>query len=582
MTKRNSNPDDEAKLRQKAEEKLKRRKSQTNKTVLDADKLKLIHELEVHQIELEMQNEELVTAKQKAEQAEEKYTNLYDFAPSGYLSLTKKGEILNLNFAAARMLCKERSKLINSQFSIFLSNNTRSVFNRFLEKVFTVKEKQTCEVIIETKDKSETQEHPLPMYVTIEGIVQQNGELCHLTVVDISKHKKAEKALIEAKEKAEESDRLKSAFLANMSHEIRTPMNGILGFADLLKEPGLTGDEYQDYIGLIEKSGERMLNIINDIVDISKIEAGLMQLDIKETNVNEQIEYTYTFFKPEAETKGIKLFFTNPLPAKDVTIKTDREKLYAILTNLVKNAIKYTEKGSIELGYSLKTDNEPDELEFFVKDTGIGIPKDLQESIFERFIQADIADKMASQGAGLGLAISNAYIEMLGGKIWVESDPDGKPGDKGSTFYFTLPYNRERDTDHDRQAGLSEKNETVRKLKILIAEDDKVSEMLIDSYIKPLSKEILRTRTGVDAVEVCRVNPDIDLVLMDVRMPEMDGYEATKQIREFNNEVIIIAQTAYGLTGDRQKAIDAGCNDYISKPIKKNELHSLIIKCFSK
>ena len=181
-----------------------------------------------------------------------------------------------------------------------------------------------------------------------------------------------------------------------------------------------------------------MLNIINDIVDISKIEAGLMNLDIKETNINEQIEDIYTFFKPEAEVKGITLSFKNSLPAKEAIIKTDSEKLYAILTNLVKNAIKYTLEGTIELGYYLKKDSESEVLEFYVKDTGMGIPKERQKAIFERFIQAEITNKMAHQGAGLGLAITKAYLEMVGGKIWVES----KEG-KGSTFYFTLPYNAE-------------------------------------------------------------------------------------------------------------------------------------------
>ena len=380
------------------------------------------------------------------------------------------------------------------------------------------------------------------------------------------------KDLHAAKEQAEESDRLKSAFLANMSHEIRTPMNGILGFAELLKEPGLTGQKQQEYIRIIEKSGARMLNIINDIVDISKIESGLMKLDMKESNINEQIEYAYTFFKPEAEAKGIKLSFSNTLPQKEAIIKTDREKLYAVLTNLVKNAIKYSKEGAIEFGYIKNGET----LEFYVKDTGIGIPKDRKEGIFERFIQADISDKMARQGAGLGLSISKAYVEMLGGKIWVESDEG-----IGSTFYFTLPYNAEPVKETiDRKLEPSGKNETVRKLKILIAEDDEVSEMLLDKTIKMFGKEILKARTGVETVEICRDNPDIELILMDIQMPIINGYEATKQIREFNTEVIIIAQTAYGLSGDMEKSLKAGCNDYIAKPINKMELQMMIQKYF--
>jgi len=246
-----------------------------------------------------------------------------------------------------------------------------------------------------------------------------------------------EAELLNAKEKAEESDRLKSAFLANMSHEIRTPMNGILGFAEILQDPSVSSEKQQEYLKIIEKSGTRMLNIINDIIDISKIESGLMKVSFSESNVNEQIEYINIFFKPEAEAKNIKLTYKTTLPTSEALLTTDREKLYAILTNLVKNAIKFTTEGSIELGYSHM--NEPGFIQFYVKDTGIGIPRDRQKAIFERFIQSDISDKMAKQGAGLGLAITKSFVEMLGGRIWVESELG-----VGSTFNFTLPYNLER------------------------------------------------------------------------------------------------------------------------------------------
>jgi len=229
---------------------------------------------------------------------------------------------------------------------------------------------------------------------------------------DITDRKKKELELLRAKEKAEESDRLKSAFLANMSHEIRTPMNGILGFADLLKTPDLSGEEQQEYIRIIRKSGDRMLNIINDIVDISKIESGQMKVDISETNINEQTEFIYNFFMPEANKKGIQLILRNGLPEKEAIISTDNEKVYAILTNLVKNAIKFTGKGSIEFGY----EKQDMFLKYYVKDTGYGIPDNRQMAIFDRFVQADIADSRAFQGAGLGLSISRAYVEMLGGE----------------------------------------------------------------------------------------------------------------------------------------------------------------------
>ena len=378
-----------------------------------------------------------------------------------------------------------------------------------------------------------------------------------------------------AKEKAEESDRLKSAFLANMSHEIRTPMNGILGFADLLKEPNLTGEKQQKYIRIIEKGGARMLNIINDIISISKIESGQVEVNIQESNINEQIEYIYTFFKPEIEAKGMKFFFNNTLPSKEAFIKTDREKVFAILTNLIKNAIKYTNKGSVEFGYTIKSKF----LEFYVKDTGVGINRDKQKVIFERFMQADITDKNALQGAGLGLSISKAYVEILGGELWVES----KIG-SGSIFYFTLPYDvdlkQSNKTINDSTNGGLETQ--IKNLKILIVEDDETSDLLLSTMLENNYHEILHVKNGFEAIDFCRNDSEIDLVLMDIKMPVMDGYEATRQIRKFNNNVIVFAQTAYGLAGDREKAMLAGCNDYLPKPIEKKKLLSLIEQYFLK
>lgn len=428
---------------------------------------------------------------------------------------------------------------------------------------------------------------------TISPITDDNGIITHFLSIkkDITESKALTIELIKSKEKAEESDRLKSAFLTNISHEIRTPMNGILGFAELLNMPGLGSNEQKEYIQIIKKSGERMLNIINEIVDISKIESGQMKTTLSDTNINEQTEYIHTFFKQEADAKGIKLNFVNGLSSDASIIKTDREKVYAILTNLVKNAIKYTDSGSIEFGYKIVVDTLPVAetlhatsqkaryLQFYIKDTGIGIPNDRQQAVFERFVQADIADKRAFQGAGLGLSISKAYIEMLGGRIWVES-VEGK----GSAFYFTLPYNVMPIEQIIIDPGLSFEAEKkqIRNLKVLIAEDDEISEMLLSTYLKRLNHEVLKVWTGYKAVDVCRNTPDIDLILMDIKMPGMDGYEATRQIRKFNKDVVIFAQTAYGQKGDNEKAIAAGCNDYISKPIEIDLLINFIQKHFNK
>ena len=386
---------------------------------------------------------------------------------------------------------------------------------------------------------------------------------------DITERKKKVSELIRAKENAKESDRLKSAFLANMSHEIRTPLNGILGFTELLKEKNLSSDDRQDFIQTIQISSARLLNTINNIVDISKIESGLAKVDLKETSINEKIEFTYGLFKPEAEIKGLKFFYKNGLNAKEAIIKTDNEKVYEILTILVGNAIKFTFEGSIEFGYEKKEQY----LEFFVKDTGIGIPQNQYEMIFEQFRQGSESDSRGYDGSGLGLSIAKSYIKMLGGEIWVES----KEGN-GSIFYFTIPYNVVPEELEIIDVISAENKNGQIKLKVLIVEDDEASGFLLTRTLQKINCEVLNAITGIQAIEVCRKTPDLDLVLMDIKMPRMDGYEATRKIRQFNNDIIIIAQTAYSFSDDREKAILAGCNDYISKPINGKLLVELIKK----
>jgi hypothetical protein len=320
-----------------------------------------------------------------------------------------------------------------------------------------------------------------------------------------------------------------------------------------------------------------MLNTINDIVNMSKIESGMIGTDYSEANINEKIEFTYQFFKPEAENKGLRLLYKNGLPSNKAIINTDNEKVVAILTNLVKNAIKFTFEGSIEFGYILKPGPNHAELEFYVKDTGIGIPETQKRLIFERFRQGNESPTRNFEGSGLGLSICKSYVEMLDGRIWVES-AEGK----GSVFYFTIPYNQvsEETQTIEKAADPVNKEAMIKKLKILIVEDDDISYSILVRMLENITSEILHAITGVQAIEVCKDNPDIDLILMDIRMPKMDGNEATRQIRQFNKDVIILAQTAYGFPRDRDMAIEAGCNDYISKPINYLLLKDLIRKNF--
>jgi len=289
----------------------------------------------------------------------------------------------------------------------------------------------------------------------VTSILDNQGEISAFIAVkeDITENKKIIQDLIIAKEKAEESDRLKTAFLANVSHEIRTPMNGILGFAELLMEAELTGDKQKEYIQIIERSGIRMLNIINDIIDISKIESGQYEVSNSEININHQIDYIFNFFKPEVDKKNLTFTISHALPSNECLVLSDNEKIEAILINLVKNAIKFTKAGFIDIGYHLipldsqNTDqsntNGSSVLEFYVKDSGMGIPKEQLELIFERFRQGSEQLNRNYEGAGLGLSISKAFVKMLGGKIWVESELG-----VGSTFYFTIPYKKVQNPSH--------------------------------------------------------------------------------------------------------------------------------------
>lgn len=425
-----------------------------------------------------------------------------------------------------------------------------------------------------TRESTESQINGKDCEIIVDPILDEKGEITGAVHVltDITQRTQMIRELIAAKEKAEESDRLKSAFLANMSHEIRTPMNGIMGFTELLKEPNLSGEDQQRFIEIIRKSGDRLLNTVNDLIDISRIETGQMPVVYTETRVNLLLEGLISFFQPQARQKGLQLRLDTILPSGEAIIITDQGKLNSILTNLIKNAIKYTETGKIEVdcmaqGILLK---------FSVKDTGIGVPENRREAIFNRFEQADIADTRAFQGSGLGLSIAKAYVEMLGGTIGLDS----KVG-FGSTFWFTLPNNmtpeyRGEESQKTNGSPSQVLKQPANKIKILVAEDDEDSYFLIESALKEPSYELIWTTTGTETIELCKQHPDLDIILMDIKMPIMDGFKATRKIREFNKKVIIIAQTAYALSGDREKALAAGCNDYLAKPVNMGRLIALV------
>lgn len=375
--------------------------------------------------------------------------------------------------------------------------------------------------------------------------------------------------LIAAKDKAEESERLKSAFLANMSHEIRTPMNGILGFLALLNQPDLSEDTKKEYIDVVGKSGERLLETINSIIEMSKIESGESKTILEEVNISQIIQNNYSFFRLQTDKKGINLKVSENVTGSAAVIKTDKHKIESILINLIKNAIKFTTIGTIELGTYIENTS----LVIYVKDSGGGIPADRIDAVFDRFVQADMNLTRLHEGSGLGLAIAKAYVESLEGKIWVESEPG-----KGSKFSFSVPYKTVSKQPEPKPMNIPQSDKPIKGLTILIAEDDESSYQYLEIVLSREGVNLIHSVNGQDTLSKVKENPDISLILMDLRMPGMDGYEATAIIKKMRPRLPVIAQSAFAFDSDREKSLNAGCDDFISKPVKKDVLIELIRK----
>ncbi len=538
------NPSKTTNLRQKAEEQLKQKSPKTSLQLSETEILKLNHELQVHQIELEIQNEELkltneklIRAKEKADNNAQKYTELYDFAPMSYFTLSTEGEIIGLNFGGAKMLGKEHQNLLGNRFGFFVSEDTKPIFNNFLNRVFTSKTKESCELNLSIGGNSE-------MYVKLSGIVNNNGKQCFATIIDITllksaelvlqlheseiqyknlvenlpdamaivqdgkvvfanseclillgagnveellgkpflefvhtdsrplviekmekiaaeetviplieekyvrlddneidvevkamsaffaqkpavikiirnitQRKLAEKDLIKAKEKAEESDRLKTSFINNISHEIRTPINGILGFAPFIIQPDITMEEKEEYLGILSSSSIRLMNTINDIMDISLIISGNMELHPQPIDISSLLTKVFEQYQEPSKKKNLGFKMQFPDNAYNYILHTDGEMLQKVVSHLVDNSVKFTKEGSVTLGFELINN----EIEIFVKDTGVGIEKDAQEHIYKSFIQEDNSLTRGHEGSGLGLSIAKGMMQLLGGEIRLES-----------------------------------------------------------------------------------------------------------------------------------------------------------------
>jgi signal transduction histidine kinase/CheY-like chemotaxis protein len=383
-------------------------------------------------------------------------------------------------------------------------------------------------------------------------------------ICDITEQKKYERELIRAKEKAEESDRLKTAFLANMSHEIRTPMNTIIGFSELLNIGHLPESKIKDYTEIIKNKGNLLLTLIDDIIEVSKFESGKLNITYSETNVENIINELKTQYDQKRIKDGKEsIVISTKIPeSENPVIYTDPGRLQQILSNLLSNALKFTEKGSIEFGFEF---NESDKITLFVKDTGIGLNKEQQKIIFNRFKQLEETVTRQFGGSGLGLTISKGIVELLGGKIWVESEIK-----KGSTFYFNLPRevdNKKRSIVPDTSDSFDINKYNWKNRVIIVAEDDDINFKFIETVLHETQAKILRANNGNQVIELCKSINKIDLILMDIKMPDLNGYQATQEIKENFSDIPIIAQTAFSMHDDKEKCLEAGCDDYIAKPI---------------
>jgi PAS domain S-box-containing protein len=433
--------------------------------------------------------------------------------------------------------------------------------------------KNTDSLILETRQSGVFEEYGNLngkfVYLDIRKapIIDEQGNMVGIvgSSRDVTRQKQTESELITAKERAEESDRLKSAFLANMSHEIRTPMNSILGFISLLQEPDIPTDIQHEYYKSVRSGAERLLSTINDIIELSRIDSGETQVMNSDNDVLEIFAVLYSMYYKKAKDKGLQ-FINNYKEATNLLIHCDRNKLFGIISNLLKNAIKYTNTGSIELGCMSNSDR----IRFYVKDTGIGIPKGRQKDIFERFVQVDGSNSRLYEGSGLGLSLSKAYVEMMGGSIWVDSEEN-----EGCTVYFELPVSAQKDYSFENvETEKPVEIGTATGLRILIVEDDPSSYDYLNLILQRANHRVVHTFTGFEAVELCRQRSRFDIILMDVKLPGIDGYETTRRIRDLGIEIPILAVSAFAFTEDQQRAIKAGCNDYITKPINQDHLLS--------
>ncbi len=526
-------------------------------------------------------------AEEQIKKREEQYQALFEQAADGILIGNESGIIIDANKSIATITGYDKEELIGTSINILFSDTELKEkpfdYKAVLEGKTVLNERQVLRkdgflITIEMNTKKVGDGRLQAFFRDIterkknEKVIQEKNE--ELREINEMLAKQKEDLRI-AKEKAEESDKLKSVFLANMSHEIRTPMNGIIGFSEILTDQTFDFEERKEYLEIIHSLAKNLMQLIDDIIDISKIEANQLNLNKEVFYINDvmdELERIYALRIKKETEKSITLKKSIPLEKEKSKVYTDLIRLKQVLNNLLSNAIKFTEEGTVEFGYELSNQKE---WLFWVKDSGIGISEKEQTHIFERFRQAEYNALKNPQGTGLGLTISKNLVELLGGSIWLES----KPG-RGSVFYFTIPCGKNsHEFDLIQKDKSSKQNGNQWKDKtILIVEDDLPSREYLKKALMSSGAKLILKETGEKGMQEFQNNPNIDLILMDIRLPGIDGTEVIKKIRQMGHNTPIIAQTAHSMNDDRIKYLDAGANDYIAKPISVNALISLIRK----
>ncbi len=521
---------------------------------------------------------ENITDKKEAAQAlkdsEERFKQLSNLTFEGVL-IHDKGLAIDLNLSFARIFGYEREELLGKNvIDLIVPKKYHEIIFENIAKDYA----QPYEVL-GTKKEGQI----FPIEIESKRIKIDNNKTVRVTAIrDITERKKTQRQLIAAKEKAEESDRLKSTFLATMSHELRTPLNAIIGFSDIIDE-NVPIEEIISFSKTINSSGNHLLSIVEDLFDITLIESGESRILKSDESLHSILNDVYKIIETEQQKTNkdnLNLSLIIPPEGKDLTINTDSSKLKQILINLLKNALKFTDKGHVYYGYNIEKDQGKLMLKFYVEDTGIGIPKNKRELIFDVFRQLEDSNTRIYGGTGIGLSISKKLTELLGGKIWLKSKEN-----EGTIFYFTIPLGEQIVIDEKEIKSVTKtktKEKDKQKAKtVLIVEDVEASYEFLKIVLEKLEINTLWAKDGKESIKLCKENTDIDLVLMDINMPVMNGFEATQRIKKFRPNLPIIAQTAYAIVGDRQKSLDAGCDDYISKPIKQEELIGKIYRLLS-